>query len=103
MDKDPLNDGFLINESNLLHEKELSKKKELSEERHELSTLMSSLPKTPPEKGSREYEAYERILKQIENLKGKVSKKHDELMDILKEEEKISKELSQKNKDRDPG
>lgn len=81
---------------NSLHDKGLTAKKELAQERHELGLLMSQLPQTIPQNGTQEHFHYTEMQKQIETLKQRVSKKHDELMEILKSEEKISREIQQK-------
>lgn len=90
---DKLEEWLNPDASKMLKDKEVSKKKELADERHELGLLLSSLPSKPPQAGSREYEAFLRIQAKIQLLKEKVSKKHDELMEILKTEEKISREI----------
>ncbi len=82
---------------NALHDKGLSTKKELSNERQELATLMTKLPATPPKPTSIEYKSYIQILIEIQKIKEKISQKHNELMEILKNEEKISREIQEKN------
>lgn len=81
---------------NCLHDKELAKKKELANERIELATLMGKLAKHPPKKGSEEHKEYEKTQEEIQILKEKISKNHDELMEILKNEEKISREMQKR-------
>ncbi len=81
---------------NSLHDQELSTKKELAEERHELNALLEKLPKKIPKSGSRAHAEYLLIQQQIQKLKEKISKKHDDLMEILKNEEKISREIQEK-------
>lgn len=81
---------------NSLHDRGLSAKKELTDERHELGMLVAKLPKQPPKKGSKDYEDYLIIQKEIQSLREKVSKKHDELMEILKNEEKICREMQER-------
>lgn len=82
---------------NALHDQGISTKKELADERHELGILLGRLPKNPPAPGTREHQAYLHTLKQIQSLKEKISKKHDQLMEILKREENISREIQDKN------
>lgn len=81
---------------NALHDRELATKRELAQERHELAVLLTKFAGVPPKKGSRDYEAYVENQKEMQVLKEKISKKHDELMEILKNEEKISKEFQEK-------
>lgn len=82
---------------NNLHDKQLAAKKELTEERHQLAHLMAKLPPISPKKGEIGYEEYGQILQQIQLLKQKISKKHDDLMEILKHEEKIIREIQENN------
>lgn len=82
---------------NSLHDKELSAKKELADERHELAILLGKLPQKLPKSGSKAHTEYLLVQQQVQSLKEKISKKHDELMEILKNEEKISREI-QENK-----
>jgi hypothetical protein len=58
------------------------------------------LAKSPPHPravGPKEHASYLHIQTQIQSLKEKVSKKHDQLMEILKSEEKISREIQDKS------
>ncbi len=82
---------------NALHDQGLLAKKELADERHELGSLLAKLPKNPPPHGTKEYNAYQITQQQIQLLKEKISKTHDQLMEILKKEEKISREIQDKN------
>jgi len=82
---------------NTLHDKGLSAKKELKDERHELADLLSNIPNPPPKPGSKEYGHYLSVQKQIQSLKERISKTHDQLMEILKTEEKISREIQEKD------
>jgi hypothetical protein len=82
---------------NAIHDQGLATKKELADERHELNILLGKLPEKAPKPGSKDYDEYLQIQKEIESLKKKVSQKHDELMEILKNEEKISREIQEKN------
>ncbi len=81
---------------NALHDRELAKKKELCSERHELAELMSKMPQKVPKRGSKAYEEYRLLQEKMGKLKEKISKKHDELMEILKTEEKTSREIQEK-------
>jgi hypothetical protein len=82
-----------------IHNRGLSAKKELADDRRELGLLLNQLSTNPPPaKGSREHAAYLRMQKEIETLKVKVSEKHDQLMEILKHEERIGREIQEKNK-----
>lgn len=83
---------------NSLHDQGLLAKRELAEERHELGLLMAKLPNKAPSPGSKEHVYYLQTLKLIENLKTRISKKHDQLMEILKNEERISREIQDKNR-----
>ncbi|HSX10794.1 MAG TPA: hypothetical protein VLF94_03645 [Chlamydiales bacterium] len=56
-------------------------KKELADERLELVKLLAQLPPTH---------------KDVQALKEKISKNHDELMEILKNEESLSREFGKK-------
>lgn len=91
-------DESLSSEKNfgMLHEKEILAKKELSQERHDLSLLLSSLPEKPPPIGTQEHTNYLRIEKEIAKVKSKIAEKHEELMEILKNEEKINQEIRRK-------
>ena len=80
-----------------LHDQGLNAKKELAEERKELAALLGKLPNRPCKPGSKEDELLRQTQTQIQILKEKISKKHDELMEILKNEEKISREIQEKN------
>jgi len=82
---------------NSLHDQGLSAKKELADERHELGILLGKLPKKPPSSGTKEHAVYLQTQKQIQHLKERISKTHDQLMEILKNEEKISREIQDKN------
>lgn len=82
---------------NSLHDQGLSTKKELAAERHELGLLLAKLPLKPPSPGTKGHADYLHIQKQIESLKNRISKKHDQLMEILKHEEKISREIQDKS------
>lgn len=75
---------------NSLHDKGLNLKNELKEKRHELSLLISRLPSPAPKRGSSEYPRYQQMLQKIQDLKGTIAQTHDELMEILKNEEKIN-------------
>ncbi|PIS03322.1 MAG: hypothetical protein COT85_00555 [Chlamydiae bacterium CG10_big_fil_rev_8_21_14_0_10_42_34] len=77
---------------NSLQDKSRHIKKELKEERDALSALMKQLPENSLELDSKGVQS---TLKQIELLKEKIAQKHDELMEILKNEEKISKTIQQ--------
>ncbi|MBS0625194.1 MAG: hypothetical protein JSS32_04015 [Verrucomicrobia bacterium] len=76
-----------------LLDQERATKKELSRERHDLAQLLAALPSKAPKKGTKAFDSYQKTLKQIQVLKVSISKKHDELMDILKNEERISREI----------
>jgi hypothetical protein len=78
---------------NALHDKGLVAKKELNDERRELANLLSKFPNPPPKPGTKEHAAYLQTQKQIQSLKERISKTHDELMEILRSEEKISREI----------
>ena len=67
---------------NALHDKAIAVKKELASERHGLQVLL----------GKRESPSSE-----IQALKKKISKTHNELLDILRTEEKISREIQENN------
>lgn len=82
---------------NALHDKGIQRKKELTDERHELGRLLTKIPSPIPNPGTKEHTDYLQIQKQIQTLKERVSKTHDELMEILKNEEKISREIQDKN------
>ncbi len=82
---------------NTLHDQGLLAKRELADERHELGILLGKLPTNPPLSGTKEHNAYQITLNQIQLLKEKISKTHDQLMEILKREEKISREIQDKN------
>ncbi|MBX7067356.1 MAG: hypothetical protein K1X28_09005 [Parachlamydiales bacterium] len=73
------------------------RKKDLADIRQELAILLGKLPNPAPKKGSKGYETYCQIQSQIQDLKTKISKTHDDLMEILKSEEKLSREIG-KNK-----
>lgn len=79
-----------------LHDKSLLAKKELSNERDELAALLAKLPSAPPKPHTKEHQAYQQTQSQIRALKGQIAKKHDELMEILKTEERISREIQEK-------
>lgn len=72
------------------------RKKDLADERQELALLLGKLPNPPPKKGSKGYETYAQIQNQIQDLKAKITKTHNDLMEILKSEEKISREFEKK-------
>ncbi len=82
---------------NSLHDQALRTKKELTDERHELNRLLKILPSPPPKAGTTEHEAYLKVQQQIQELKEMVAKTHDELMEILKKEEKISRDIQEGN------
>lgn len=82
---------------NAMHDRGLAAKRELADDRHELGKLLKQLPEVAPKPGSKEYAEYVQTQKEIQSLKEKVSQKHDELMEILKNEEKISREIQEKN------
>lgn len=82
---------------NAMHDRGLFAKRELADERHELRILFGKMPEMPPKPGSKEYNEYVQTQNEIQSLKEKVSKKHDELMEILKNEEKISREIQENN------
>ena len=67
---------------NALHDRALAVQKELASERRELGELL----------GRQESKEID-----IQTLKRKISKTHDELMEILKNEEKISREIQENN------
>jgi hypothetical protein len=69
-------------------------KKELSQERHELSLLSQNLPSTPPPSNTPEHTTYLQLQSQLDALRKKISQTHNELMEILKTEERISREIS---------
>lgn len=82
-----------------IHSRGLSAKKELADDRRELGLLLNQLSAHPlPAKGTREHAAYLQMQKDIEALKAKVSEKHDQLMEILKHEERIGREIQENNK-----
>jgi len=76
-----------------LQEQSRSAKEELSSERLELNKLLALLPDSPPKKGSSDYSDYLKIQERIRALKNQVIQKHDELMEILKNEERMSREI----------
>jgi hypothetical protein len=80
-----------------LHDQGMQRRKELVDDRQELGWLLSQLPSPLPNPGTLEYANYVQVQKQIQCLKEKVSKNHNELMEILKHEEKISREISTKD------
>lgn len=82
---------------NSLHNESTKRKKELADEREELAKLLNRIPNSPPKQGSQGYQDYNQIQKQIEEMKSKISKTHNELMEILKNEEKLSREIRDKN------
>jgi len=82
---------------NSLHDQGLLTAKELAAERRELGLLLAKSPPHPPAVGTKEHESYLHIQTQIQSLKEKVAKKHDQLMEILKNEEKISREIQDKS------
>lgn len=67
---------------NTLHDQGLSVKKQLCQERDRLSNLLQSEPS--PE-----------VQKEIQAIKASISQKHNELMEILKLEEKICREITE--------
>ncbi|MDE3047261.1 MAG: hypothetical protein KGI83_02805 [Verrucomicrobiota bacterium] len=71
------------------------RKKELTDVRQELVALLNKLPNPPPKKGTPGYETYRQMQSQIQDLKAKLSKTHDEWMELLKAEDKLSKELGE--------
>ncbi len=73
--------------------KRMFARKNPPDEWHELSLLLAKLPTKPPKPRSKEYAQY---TQQILSLKEKISKKHDELMEILKNEEKTIREIREK-------
>ena len=79
-----------------LQNRESATKRDLSKERSELTSLLNSLPTKAPKAGTKESESYLNVQKQIQILKERISKKHDELMEILKNEVKISQEIQKK-------
>ncbi len=82
---------------NALHDKGLVAKKELNDERRELADLLSKLPASPTKPGTKEHAAYVQTQKQIQSIKEKITKAHDALMEILRSEEKISREIQEKD------
>ena len=64
-------------------------KSEFSQEKEELSRLLQSLPGKPPSNTGLE--------KQIEDLKGRIGKKHRDWMELVDAEEKTSKNLGRMN------
>lgn len=78
---------------NSLLDQERAAKKVLSKERQDLTSLLNNIPPKIPKAGTKEFEAYQKVQIQIQALKQRISKKHDELMDILRNEEKISREI----------
>lgn len=81
---------------NRLHDQGLATKKTLRDERQELTDLLNRLKNPPPKKGTKEYQEYTQTQKEIEALKERISKTHNELMEILKNEERISREIQDK-------
>ncbi len=67
---------------NSLRGKSLLTKKQLAQHRHELTQLLAS--NAAPEN-------------EIRSIRKQISQKHDELMEILKTEEKISREIQERN------
>jgi hypothetical protein len=82
---------------NALHDKGLVAKKELNNERRELANLLGKIPNPLPKPGTKEYDGYLQTQNQIQSIKAKISKTHDELMEILRSEEKISREIQGKD------
>jgi hypothetical protein len=82
---------------NALHDKGLLAKKELNDERRELANLLSKIPNPTPKPGTQEHTAYLQIQQEIQSIKAKISKTHDALMEILRSEEKISREIQEKD------
>lgn len=80
---------------NSLHDKELTTKKELAEERKELTALLAQMPGSAPKKGTEEHRIYQQSQKQIQALKKQIAKNHEELMEILKAEEKFTREIQE--------
>ncbi len=66
---------------NSLHDKGIAAKKELAAERTELARLLAG---------------GERSEEEINSIRKRISQKHDELMEILKTEEKISREIQER-------
>ncbi|OGN63503.1 MAG: hypothetical protein A3E80_01915 [Chlamydiae bacterium RIFCSPHIGHO2_12_FULL_49_9] len=62
-----------------------SAKKEFSEDHLELEAILKNLLSSPPPAGTKEHAAYIQAEAQIKELKERVSKRHSELMETLKE------------------
>ena len=76
--------------SSLEHRKR-SAQKNLSQERNNLNRLLNCLPAHSPKDGTKEHELYQNIQMQIQLIKNQISEEHNELMEILKNQEKSNK------------
>jgi|GEM_PF-6108223 hypothetical protein len=76
---------------NCLDQRKRATQKQLSQERSRLNHLLKSLPLSLPKQGTKERESYKNIEMQIEIIKKQISMEHNELMEILKNEEKQTK------------
>lgn len=94
MDKESIESDKTLN---AFHDKGTAAKKKLAEERHELGLLLAAMSEKPPLPGTKEHEAFLHRQQKIQTLKEQICKKHNELMDILKNEEKISREIQEKD------